>query len=146
MSFIDTDSRCRNKGTIDLVRGRCRGRNDVPQDDRGALSWHTILAEEFGEDAATQGASHCWVFDPTTHQQLRARAADLCSSLALEIDGKGEIGAIYDPTEGIVCRRARRRSLPQRVAADSMSTRRPGAIDAGDGIYDIHERIPVRLS
>src|SRR5262249_27711660 len=55
---------------------------------------HTILAEEFGQEASTQGASHCWVFDPIDGTNNYAHGLPIfCSSLALEIDGQAVIGA-----------------------------------------------------
>ena len=100
MSFIDSGFEVSHKGTIDLVTEA-----DVAVETmfRKMIAErfpdHTILAEEFGEDAATRGASHCWVFDPIDGTNNYAHGLPIfCSSLALEIDGKGEIGAIYDPT------------------------------------------------
>jgi myo-inositol-1(or 4)-monophosphatase len=59
---------------------------------------HQILAEEMG-GAATAPAGPCWVFDPIDGTTNFAHGMPIfCSSLALEIDGVAEIGAIYDPT------------------------------------------------
>ena len=61
---------------------------------------HDILAEELssgpGEPAR---ASHRWVFDPIDGTTNYAHGLPIfCSSLALEIDGRREVAAIYDPT------------------------------------------------
>src|SRR5918995_6007164 len=58
---------------------------------------HDILAEELG-GAATPGRSHRWVFDPLDGTTNFAHGVPIfCASLALEIDGKAIIGAVYDP-------------------------------------------------
>jgi myo-inositol-1(or 4)-monophosphatase len=44
-------------------------------------------------------ASHRWVFDPLDGTTNYAHGLPIfCSSLALEIDGRREVGAVYDPT------------------------------------------------
>ena len=95
MGYIDSGFQVSHKGTIDLVTEA-----DVAVETmfRKLIAErfpdHTILAEEFGEDAATRGASHCWVFDPIDGTNNYAHGLPIfCSSLALEIDGRGEIGA-----------------------------------------------------
>src|SRR5258706_208004 len=58
---------------------------------------HQILAEEMG-GASTAPAGPCWVFDPIDGTTNFAHGVPIfCASLALEIDGVGEIGAVYDP-------------------------------------------------
>ena len=58
---------------------------------------HAVLGEEFG-GSATAPAGPCWVFDPIDGTTNFAHGLPIfCSSLALEIDGVAEIGAIYDP-------------------------------------------------
>jgi myo-inositol-1(or 4)-monophosphatase len=61
---------------------------------------HQILAEEFGGlDAAPPGP--CWVFDPIDGTTNYAHGVPIfCASLALEIDGVVEAGAVFDPTRG----------------------------------------------
>jgi myo-inositol-1(or 4)-monophosphatase len=61
---------------------------------------HDILAEELGATAATRTPSRFrWVFDPLDGTTNYAHGLPIyCSSLALEIDGRAEVGAIYDPT------------------------------------------------
>jgi myo-inositol-1(or 4)-monophosphatase len=61
---------------------------------------HDVLAEELsagpGEPAK---ASQRWVFDPLDGTTNYAHGLPIfCSSLALEIDGRAEVGAVYDPT------------------------------------------------
>lgn len=58
---------------------------------------HDVLAEEFGGGRAA--ARHCWIFDPLDGTTNFAHGLPVfCASLALEIDGRIEIGAVYDPS------------------------------------------------
>jgi myo-inositol-1(or 4)-monophosphatase len=58
---------------------------------------HQILAEELG-GAAAAPAGPCWVFDPIDGTTNFAHGLPIfCASLALEIDGTAEVGAVYDP-------------------------------------------------
>jgi myo-inositol-1(or 4)-monophosphatase len=58
---------------------------------------HQILAEEMG-GAAGVPAGACWIFDPIDGTTNFAHGLPIfCSSLALEIDGVGEVAAVYDP-------------------------------------------------
>ena len=61
---------------------------------------HDILAEELGGVAGDQPPSRFrWVFDPLDGTTNYAHGLPIyCSSLALEVDGRSEVGAIYDPT------------------------------------------------
>jgi myo-inositol-1(or 4)-monophosphatase len=61
---------------------------------------HGILAEELGGGSAGEESSRFrWVFDPLDGTTNYAHGLPIyCSSLALEIDGRAEVGAIYDPT------------------------------------------------
>ena len=65
MEFLDSGFKVTKKGAIDLVTEA-----DVAVEKmfRALIAErfpdHTILAEEFGQDQDTKGATHCWVFDP----------------------------------------------------------------------------------
>jgi myo-inositol-1(or 4)-monophosphatase len=61
---------------------------------------HDILAEELGGGPGDRPASRFrWVFDPLDGTTNYAHGLPIyCSSLALEIDGRSEVAAIYDPT------------------------------------------------
>jgi myo-inositol-1(or 4)-monophosphatase len=61
---------------------------------------HDILAEELGATGRAKTPSRFrWVFDPLDGTTNYAHGLPIfCSSLALEIDGRPEVGAIYDPT------------------------------------------------
>jgi myo-inositol-1(or 4)-monophosphatase len=82
---------------------------------------HQVLAEELG--GASGGAGCTWVFDPLDGTTNYAHGFPIfCSSLALEIDGRVEIAAVYDPTreELFTAERglgARLNGAPMRVSA-----------------------------
>jgi myo-inositol-1(or 4)-monophosphatase len=61
---------------------------------------HAVLAEELSSGPAEPTeASHRWVFDPIDGTTNYAHGLPIfCSSLALEIGGRAEVGAIFDPT------------------------------------------------
>lgn len=60
---------------------------------------HDILAEEFGGTSSIHGSRYRWVFDPLDGTTNYAHGLPIfCSSLGLEIDGRIDVGAIYDPT------------------------------------------------
>jgi myo-inositol-1(or 4)-monophosphatase len=60
---------------------------------------HQVLAEELEEEQPPGPSRYLWIFDPldgTTNYAHRLPV--FCASLALEIDGQIEVGAVYDPT------------------------------------------------
>lgn len=62
---------------------------------------HVVLGEELQEDEAQRVpvAGHCWVFDPVDGTTNFAHGLPIfCASLGLEIDGRVEVAAVYDPT------------------------------------------------
>jgi myo-inositol-1(or 4)-monophosphatase len=61
---------------------------------------HDILAEEMGGSSPGGAASRFrWVFDPLDGTTNYTHGLPIyCSSLALEIDGRADVAAIYDPT------------------------------------------------
>src|SRR5262245_53528969 len=61
---------------------------------------HEVLGEELSPDApAVPGSRFRWVFDPLDGTTNYAHGLPIfCSSLALEIDGHGEVAAIFDPS------------------------------------------------
>jgi myo-inositol-1(or 4)-monophosphatase len=146
MQFIERGFQIAHKGTIDLVTEA-----DVAVETMfreliaERFPTHTILAEEFGEDAATRGASFCWVFDPIDGTNNYAHGLPIfCSSLALEIDGRGEIGAIYDPTrrELFVAERGQGAFLNGRPIRVSRASRLVESMLVTGFPYDVHSRIP----
>jgi myo-inositol-1(or 4)-monophosphatase len=61
---------------------------------------HQILAEEFGGPEAGAAASdYCWIFDPIDGTTNYAHGLPIfCAALGLEIAGRIDVAAIYDPT------------------------------------------------
>lgn len=61
---------------------------------------HDVLAEELGTGSGGhRGARWRWVFDPLDGTTNYAHGLPIfCASLGLEIDGRTEVGAVYDPT------------------------------------------------
>jgi myo-inositol-1(or 4)-monophosphatase len=86
------------KGTIDLVT-----EIDVAVERmfRGLIAErfpdHAVLAEEL--DVPAPASPFCWVFDPLDGTTNYAHGLPIfCASLALELEGRAVLGAIYDPT------------------------------------------------
>jgi myo-inositol-1(or 4)-monophosphatase len=91
------------KGTIDLVTEvdlECERMCRAVIAER--FPDHDVLAEELSSGPAEPASSrHRWVFDPLDGTTNYAHGLPIfCSSLALEIDGRAEVGAIFDPTRG----------------------------------------------
>jgi myo-inositol-1(or 4)-monophosphatase len=104
---------------------------------------HAVLAEELGESAETTGASHCWVFDPIDGTTNFAHGLPIfCASLALEIDGRAVVGAIYDPTrrELFTAERGTGAFLNGRRLGISRATRLLDALLVTGFPYDVHSR------
>ena len=61
---------------------------------------HDVLAEELGAESAGRPAARCrWVFDPLDGTTNYAHGLPIfCASLALQIDGATEVGAVFDPS------------------------------------------------
>jgi myo-inositol-1(or 4)-monophosphatase len=62
---------------------------------------HRILAEELqaGPQAGRADSPYCWIFDPIDGTTNYAHGLPIfCASLGLEIDGRIEVGAVFDPT------------------------------------------------
>ena len=61
---------------------------------------HGVLAEELqASTLPPDGSTPCWIFDPIDGTTNFAHGLPIfCASLALEIEGRIEIAAVYDPT------------------------------------------------
>ena len=61
---------------------------------------HDVLAEEFGGTTGGDRQSrYKWIFDPLDGTTNYAHGLPIyCSSLGLEIDGRREVGAVFDPS------------------------------------------------
>ena len=89
------------KGTIDLVTEVDLACERMCRDAIAErFAGHDVLAEELGDAAPGREPSRFrWVFDPLDGTTNYAHGLPIyCSSLALEIDGRAEVAAIYDPT------------------------------------------------
>ena len=89
------------KGTIDLVTEvdfECERMCRAVLAER--FPTHDILAEELSSGPLQPSSSrYRWVFDPLDGTTNYAHGLPVfCASLALQIDGRTEVGAIYDPT------------------------------------------------
>lgn len=101
MARRESGFRVEKKGTIDLVTEvdlECERMCRTVIAER--FPGHDILAEELSSGPGEVArASHRWVFDPLDGTTNYAHGLPIfCSSLALEIDGRREVGAVYDPT------------------------------------------------
>jgi myo-inositol-1(or 4)-monophosphatase len=101
MSRRESGFHINKKGTIDLVTEvdlECEQMCRAVLADR--FPDHDILAEEFSTGAALARSSrYRWVFDPLDGTTNYAHGLPVfCASLALEVDSRAEVGAIYDPT------------------------------------------------
>ena len=90
------------KGTIDLVT-----QVDIEVEKMGRaliaerFPSHVVLAEELPNVPRTERPAPgcCWIFDPIDGTVNYAHGLPIfCCSLALEIDGRVEIGVVYDPS------------------------------------------------
>lgn len=146
MEFLDSGFTVSKKGTIDLVTEADIAVETMFRKLIGErFPEHTILAEELGQDSATRGASHCWVFDPIDGTTNYAHGLPIfCSSLALEIDGRGEIGAVYDPTrkELFVAERGGGAFLNGRPLHGSGTSTLVEAMLVTGFPYDVFTRVP----
>jgi myo-inositol-1(or 4)-monophosphatase len=104
---------------------------------------HQVLAEEMG-GSATAPPGPCWVFDPIDGTTNYAHGLPIfCASLALEIDGRAEVGAVYDPT--------RRELFTAERGRGAFLNGRPLHVSAADTLvdamlvtgfpYDVHSRV-----
>jgi myo-inositol-1(or 4)-monophosphatase len=101
MSRRESGFQIDKKGTIDLVTEvdlECEKMCRAVLAER--FPHHDILAEELSSGPGQPRTSrYRWVFDPLDGTTNYAHGLPVfCASLALEIDGRVEVGAIYDPT------------------------------------------------
>lgn len=86
------------KGAIDLVTEIDLACEQMCREVIGAhFPDHAVIGEELGSNE--RSSSHRWVFDPVDGTTNYAHGLPIyCSSLALEIDGVAEVGAVFDPS------------------------------------------------
>lgn len=59
---------------------------------------HDVLAEEFGGPTGPDRSRYCWIVDPLDGTTNFAHGVPLfCCTVAVEVDGRLEAGAIFDP-------------------------------------------------
>ena len=132
------------KGTIDLVT-----EVDV-QIERGfrelvaeRFPTHAVLGEEFG-GACDVPDGPCWVFDPIDGTTNFAHGLPIfCASLALEVAGRAEVAAVYDPN--------RRELFTAERGGGAYLNGRPIHVSGADALvdallvtgfpYDVHDRV-----
>ena len=145
MDRRETDFRVDKKGAIDLVTEvdlECERMCRAVLAER--FPSHDILAEELGATSSSRTPSRFrWVFDPLDGTTNYAHGLPIfCSSLALEIDGRPTVGAIYDPTrkELFTAERgqgARMNGLPLRVSSTEVLL---DALLVTGFPYDVHRK------
>jgi myo-inositol-1(or 4)-monophosphatase len=133
------------KGTIDLVTEvdlECERMCRAVIGER--FPEHDILAEELSSGPGEVArASHRWVYDPLDGTTNYAHGLPIfCSSLALEIDGRPEVGAIYDPTrrELFTAERGRGAFLNGAPLKISSTTNLVDALLVTGFPYDVHQQ------
>jgi len=133
------------KGAIDLVT---RVDLEVERMCRATIADrfpdHAVLAEELDDAADLAQASHVWVFDPVDGTVNYAHGLPLfCSCLALEVDGRPEVAAVYDPVrqELFTAERGQGAWLNGApLAVSSADTLVDGMLCTGFP-YDVHETV-----
>ena len=104
---------------------------------------HDILAEEFGGTTHGRAPSRFrWVFDPLDGTTNYAHGLPIyCSSLALEIGGRSEVAAIYDPTrkELFTAERGEGAYLNGRALRVSLTSTLIDALLVTGFPYNVHE-------
>ena len=101
MAHFGRDLRIDKKGAIDLVTEiDIAIEREFRQTIAERFPDHAVLGEEFEVSGQRDEIpEYCWVFDPVDGTTNYAHGLPIfCSSLALEIDGRAVVGAIYDPT------------------------------------------------
>src|SRR5438034_4902161 len=104
---------------------------------------HQVLAEEMGGGASIPPGP-CWVFDPIDGTTNYAHGLPIfCASLALEIDGIAQVGAIYDPNrrELFTAERGGGAFLNGRPLRVSSARTLVDAMLVTGFPYDVHQRV-----
>jgi myo-inositol-1(or 4)-monophosphatase len=104
---------------------------------------HDVLAEEMGGSAVAP-VGPCWVFDPIDGTTNFAHGLPIfCASLALEIDGRAQVGAVYDPTrkELFTAERGKGAWLNGRPIRVSAAADLVDAMLVTGFPYDVHGRV-----
>ncbi len=144
LARFGTAMRVDKKGTIDLVTEVDLAVERMFRDMIAErFPDHQVLAEEFGGSAAAP-AGPCWVFDPIDGTTNYAHGLPIfCASLALEIDGVAQLGAVFDPN--------RQELFTAERGGGAFLNGRPLAVSSADALvdallvtgfpYDVHQRL-----
>lgn len=144
MERFGRDMRVDKKGAIDLVTEVDVAVEQMFRElmaDR--FPNHHVLAEEGGGGASIPPGP-CWVFDPIDGTTNYAHGLPIfCSSLALEVDGVAEVGAIYDPNrkELFTAERGAGAFLNGRPLRVSTTATLLDAMLVTGFPYDVHDRV-----
>jgi myo-inositol-1(or 4)-monophosphatase len=97
--YFRQDFQIDKKGPIDLVTAAdLEVEREFRQLVAARFPSHVVLGEEQGPGASPQGARYRWIIDPIDGTTNFAHGlAIFCCSIALEIDGRLEVGVVYDP-------------------------------------------------
>jgi myo-inositol-1(or 4)-monophosphatase len=151
MSRRQSGFQINKKGTIDLVTEvdlECERMCRAVIAER--FPDHDILAEELSSGPLQAATSRCrWVFDPLDGTTNYAHGLPVfCTSLALEIDGRPEVGAIYDPTREELFTAERGVGAfvnGTRLSVSGTGTLLDGLLVTGFP-YDVHEKLDRLLA
>lgn len=99
LKYFGRDLQIRKKGVIDLVTEADLA---VEQDIRDRVARyfpsHVFLGEEAAQSAPTSTSPYRWIVDPIDGTTNFAHGLPLfCVSIALEIDGRVDVGVVYVP-------------------------------------------------
>ena len=145
LAHLGSDIRVDKKGTIDLVTEVDVAIERTFRDlVAGRFPDHQVLGEEMGGSAVPPKGA-CWVFDPIDGTTNYAHGLPIfCASLALEMDGTAELGAVYDPT--------RRELFTAERGGGAFLNGRPIHVSPAETLvdamlvtgfpYDVHQRVP----
>lgn len=141
---LGSDVRVDKKGQIDLVTEVDVA---IERDFRTRIAErfpdHAVLGEELG-GASSVPPGPCWIFDPIDGTTNFARGLPIfCASLALEIDGRAEIAAVYDPNrrELFTAERGQGAALNGRPLRVSTTQALIDAVLVTGFPYDVHRRV-----
>jgi myo-inositol-1(or 4)-monophosphatase len=150
MASLGADIEVSKKGRIDLVTEVDLAVERMFREMvRERFPNHAVLAEELGTAATRPSARHCWIFDPLDGTTNYAHGLPIfCSSLGLEIDGRVELGAVYDPSrrELFTAERGRGAFLNgQPIRVSSVATLLDSLLVTGFpyNVHDAHAAAPV---
>lgn len=103
LEYFRQDPQVQKKGPIDLVTAAdVAAEQAFRQLIAARFPSHAVLGEEAGAGRANTAGARCrWIIDPLDGTTNFAHGLALfCVSIALEVDGRLELAAVYDPVAG----------------------------------------------